>query len=190
MRAPDQKFSGYSAAWWPQIKSIFAHLGIDADAVIVERWFLHRSGKYAPGQQSLRAELEFLALLATMSTHGRRPARKERIVELSMALKAGKVFRKYLLSDSPELGVIASIERCIESDLTELKTAKPFLNAAKPEENCFREHLLEVWNWTVARNMKRGQRKLLVDFLFACTSPIYPTSKVAIEKWLDRQTKT
>jgi hypothetical protein len=189
MRAPDRGFASYSDGQWAEIKHVLARVDVDIDAVQVPRLFLLRPGEYETRQWSLRREIELLArLAASMTTRPRRPTRKQRIRELTAALRVGAVYRDYLLPNSSAMDVVADLERYIERDLNELKTNKQSSkNASKPELTCFCEQLLDTWNRTVGAPTKRGQRKLLLDYLFACAHPIFPTTRIAIEKWLERR---
>ena len=50
----------------------------------------------------------------------------------------------------------------------------------------FTAHVVIIWEQLTDRLPKRPQRKLLIDFLLACSDPAFPTTRSAVERWLRR----
>jgi hypothetical protein len=191
MRAPDERFVRYTDAQWWQVEIILARIDIlGTDAV-----------------SHLREELEhtarFYLACARAKLHRRTP--KQRAQKLRDALAEIEAVRRrfehsrILHPDdmawcAPELAreacaTLAELATVLKRNLDAVANAdsRSSSNAGKGLRDGYWGQLAQLWG----RIAGAQPRKLKVDFLLACSAPVFQdTSVKAINHFFDKQPKT
>jgi hypothetical protein len=218
MKGPDEKASAYSDKQWNTIKHIIKYIGLDADAVMVSglpsdgdlippvtlraklEWHAQLSRGLAELFATMPTPKETAKLLAkkldetkkysrsfgtTLLDYGWRPSGilpdYPRVVE-SPSFKRRKALHERLYA------VLSDIEGYLRGEIAEFTGAgsQSNQNAAKLAEKAYLQFLLELWTEIGGRE---PQRKLTINFLFACAAPLFPKmTQKAVEHWLDDRT--
>lgn len=203
MSAPEEKFEAYNAERWVGIKDILSSVDVDADQVIVTSAFGDKNG--------LRAELERLAHSILELDRNKNPTSKQIAKPIQKAVVHIAAAQK-LLDDVaslhwPRRGLyksakakLADVAASLQSKLEMLiPTPSPIelpIRPSRPSQNAataktlFMRHVLRLLDDAVGTEKCPPQRKLMVDFLLACTDPVFPkTTATAISRWIDRHQK-
>jgi hypothetical protein len=202
MSAPEEKFEAYNAERWVGIKDILSSVDVDADQVIVTSAFGDKNG--------LRAELERLAHSILELDRNKNPTSKQIAKPIQKAVVHIAAAQK-LLDDVASLhwprrglykpanaklaeaasGLRSELEILVPPSPTELPiTRRRSSQNAATAKTIFMRHALQLLDDAVRTEKRSLSRNLTVDFLRACTDPVFPkTTATAISRWIDRHRK-
>ena len=197
MRAPEEKFIGYSERQWQEIKRVLARASVDADSVQI-------------GQRSLRGELDRLAEQYAENSQQKILTSKQLYHVIDEAIDAVVSFRDvfgprttatYFAGDALAAEAREVLDR-LEAKLRSATVTDeardspeiiqegaemvmrpgggPSKNARKEARDHYWSRLAKIWQSIVPPTTSRQR---LIDFLVACTG----ASKPAVRSYFDRK---
>jgi hypothetical protein len=191
MRVPTEKFVAYSNQEWAAIRAVFAEADINADQIVIgednhENYIVVPPG-LARWQLDLLAPRSLRRVLDDVARHCNRlrgetlsltPKRRaERLKKVIAACESAPHVMDY--DDDADHALRVFVNRMQEQHDKLAALGRMNQNARKIWRDAFWLELLELWN-AVTRK-KKTPRKVVVNFLLLCSTPMFPTNTKAIE---------